>query len=65
MFGVSFPNPDYSKFAQSCGGEGFRVEEPKNLDPVLQQAFASKKPCIVEVLVDPEKFAASGKKIEE
>ncbi len=65
MFGVSFPNPGYSKFAQSCGGEGFRVEEPKNLDPVLQQAFASKKPCIVEVLVDPEKFAASGKKIEE
>lgn len=64
VFGVDFPNPDFAGFAESCGGEGFRVEEPEHLDPALQRALASKKPCVVEVLVDPEKLAASGKKID-
>ena len=64
MFGVSFPNPNFAEFAASCGGDGFRVKDPKELGPSLKQAFASDKPCIVEVMVDPEKLAASGKKLD-
>ncbi len=64
MFGVSFPNPNFADFAVSCGGDGFRVKDPKELDPTLKQAFASDKPCIVEILVDPEKLTASGKKLD-
>jgi pyruvate oxidase len=64
MFGVSFPNPNFAEFAAGCGGDGFRVKDPKELDPVLKQAFASDKPCIVEIFVDSEKLAASGKKLD-
>lgn len=64
MFGVSFPNPSFAKFAETCGGEGYRVEEPGELDAVLQKAFTSKKSSLVEVMVDPEKLAPSGKKID-
>jgi pyruvate oxidase len=64
VFGVGFPNPDFSRFAESCGGEGFRVSESKELDSALQHALATQKPSIVEVLVDPKKLAASGKRID-
>jgi pyruvate oxidase len=64
MFGVNFPNPDFAKFAISCGGDGFRVEDPKALDATLKQAFASPKPCIVDIVVDPEKLAPSGKRLD-
>ena len=65
MFGVSFPNPDYSKFAQSCGGEGFRVEDPHKLDGVFKRALNSKKPSIIEIMVSSEKLAASGKRLKQ
>lgn len=65
MFGVSFPNPDYSKFAQSCGGEGFRVEDPHKLDGVFKRALSSKKPSIIEVMVSSEKLAVSGKRLKQ
>ena len=63
-FGVNFPNPNFAEFALTCGGEGFRVENPTELDAVLKKAFNSNKPSLVEVIVDPEKVAPSGKKID-
>jgi len=63
-FGVNFPNPNFAEFAMTCGGEGFRVENPTELDAVLKKAFNSNKPSLVEVMVDPEKVAPSGKKID-
>ena len=63
-FGVSFPNPNFAQFAQTAGGEGFRVEDPKELDEVLKKAFASDRPTIIDVLVDPEKMAAAIKGVD-
>ncbi|WP_406660581.1 thiamine pyrophosphate-binding protein [Methanolobus sp. ZRKC3] len=63
-FGVSFPNPDFAQFASSSGGEGYRIEDPKDLDEVMQKAFASKKPALIDVVVDPDKTAASTKKVD-
>jgi pyruvate oxidase len=65
MFGVTFPNPDFARFAVSCGGSGFRVEDPTNLDSALEEALASSKPSILDVHVDPEKLAASGKRLDQ
>lgn len=56
-FGVSFPNPDFAQFAKSCGGEGYRVENPKELDAVLKKAFKSNKPAIIDVIISPTKMA--------
>ncbi|WP_457571436.1 biosynthetic-type acetolactate synthase large subunit [Desulfovulcanus sp.] len=47
-------NPDFVKLAEGYGAEGYRVEKKEDVVPVLKQAFASKKPCIVDVWVEPE-----------
>ncbi len=64
VFGVEFPNPNFAEFATSSGGFGVRVESPEQLDDALQEALNSGKPSIVEVMTDPDKMAASTKKVE-
>jgi pyruvate dehydrogenase (quinone) len=44
---------DFVKYAEACGGVGFRCEKPDEVRPALQAAFASSKPAIVEAVVDP------------
>ncbi len=44
---------DFVKFAEACGGVGFRCEKPEEVRPALEAAFASKRPAIVEAVVDP------------
>ena len=63
-FGVSFPNPNFAEFARTAGGEGYRVEDPKDLDDAVKKAFASDKPALIDVLVDPEKMIAATKRVE-
>jgi pyruvate oxidase len=57
VFGISFPNPDFAEFARTCGGEGYRCKTPEQLDEALEKAFASDKPALIDILVDPEKMA--------
>ncbi len=56
-YGIQFKNPDFAAFAVSCGGEGYRVENPEELDEALEKAFNSDKPTVVDVLVDPARMA--------
>jgi pyruvate oxidase len=56
-FGTDFVNPNFADFAKSCGGEGYRVEKPEELDKALEKAFKSDNPAIVDVVVDPDKMA--------
>jgi pyruvate oxidase len=60
-FGISFPNPNFTEFARSVGGDGFRIKNPKELDDALKKAFRSNKPSIIEVMVDPNKMVAATK----
>lgn len=46
--------PDFVKLAEAFGAAGFRVTEEKDVEPVLREAFALDKPCIIDVRVDPE-----------
>jgi pyruvate oxidase len=64
VFGVEFPNPNFAEFATSAGGYGIRVTEPKELDEAFQAAFESKKPSLIDVIVDPTRMAAATKRIE-
>lgn len=50
--GVNFGPVDFVKYAQSFGAQGFRVNDPSELNQVFDQAFAQKGPVIVEVPVD-------------
>ncbi|MHA2374141.1 MAG: thiamine pyrophosphate-dependent enzyme [Candidatus Thorarchaeota archaeon] len=63
VYGVEFPNPNFAQFAESCGGFGIRVEKAEDLDGAIKAAFASDKPTIVDVLVDPDKMKASTKRV--
>jgi pyruvate dehydrogenase (quinone) len=44
---------DFVKFAEACGGVGFRCERPDEVRPALEAAFSVNKPAIVEAVVDP------------
>jgi len=56
---VQFPNPDFAAMASSAGGLGIRVTESDELDEAISQALISPLPALVEVLVDPDLFAAA------
>jgi pyruvate dehydrogenase (quinone)/pyruvate oxidase len=52
-YGVELQPIDFVKYAEACGGVGFRCEKPEEIRPALESAFAAKKPAIVEAVVDP------------
>lgn len=46
-------NPDFVAYAEACGGHGYRVIRPQELEGILRTALADDQPCIVDVPVDP------------
>lgn len=55
-FGTDLHNPDFSHFAESCGGAGFRVESPIDLKDTLIRAGKSSLPAIVDIETDKKRF---------
>jgi acetolactate synthase-1/2/3 large subunit len=51
-FGTRFGNPDWVKFAESCGAIGMRVNEGDNLQEVLKKAFEYNRPVVIDCPVD-------------
>lgn len=63
---TSLTNPDFAKFAEACGGKGFRVERPDDLENVLREAVNSDQPALVDVVASPVKLPGlEGKKEPE
>ena len=52
-YGVQLNPIDFVKFAEACGGVGFRCEKPGEVRGALEAALASAKPALVEAVVDP------------
>jgi pyruvate dehydrogenase (quinone)/pyruvate oxidase len=52
-FGCDLYPIDFASFARACGGTGFTVDDPTQCGKVIEQAFASPGPVIVEAVVDP------------
>ena len=46
---TSLTNPDFAKFAEICGGVGYRVEDSDELDRVLEEAVQCGEPVVVDV----------------
>jgi len=40
VWGTELVNPDFAAFAESCGGRGFRVDRPEDLEAALAEALA-------------------------
>jgi pyruvate dehydrogenase (quinone) len=47
------PDFNYAAYAQMLGLEGIRIEKAEEIGPALQQAFASRKPVVIDLLSDP------------
>lgn len=52
--GLDFP--DYGKVAEAFGVEYYRIATPKEMDAILDRVFANDKPCICEVMCDPDQI---------
>jgi pyruvate dehydrogenase (quinone)/pyruvate oxidase len=52
-FGCDLEPIDFARFAEACGGRGFRIEQPADCGRILDEALATPGPAIVEALVDP------------
>jgi pyruvate dehydrogenase (quinone) len=52
-FGVEVTPIDYVKFAEACGGKGYSIKEPSEVNSVMHQAMSEKKPTLIEAYVDP------------
>ena len=55
-FGVDLHNPrSFADWAVNCGGQGFHVTRPEELEPAFRAAFAKTDgPTLVECVVDPD-----------
>lgn len=51
-FGLDYGNPDFSRFAESFGAVGFRINEDDDLVEVLERAFALNKLTVIECPID-------------
>mgnify|MGYP000847446709 CR=1 FL=1 len=49
-----FMNPDYVKYAEACGAQGFRVTEIDQFEAAFTKALSLGKPALIDVIVDPD-----------
>lgn len=52
--GVEIGMVNYHKAVEALGGKGFLVENPDDLRPALEEAFAASVPVCINVLTDPK-----------
>jgi 2-hydroxyacyl-CoA lyase 1 len=51
--GCFVPNIRYEKIMEAFGGLGFYAETPEDFHRALEDAFASRQPCLVNVKINP------------
>ena len=52
-YGCELQPIDFAAFARACGATGLTVDDPAQCGAILDQAFATEGPVIVEAVVDP------------
>src|SRR5262249_5626688 len=52
-----FENIDFARVAHSLGCAGMRVEKPGDLKDALKEAFAMKRPVVIDAVSDVDAFA--------
>ncbi len=58
---MSFMNPDYVAYAQSCGATGMRATNKEELKECLEKAIALNKPVVIDAVIDGDVFANMNK----
>jgi pyruvate dehydrogenase (quinone) len=54
-YGVQFTSIDFAGFAINCGGKGYSIKQPDQVQQVIRTAMhdKEKKPTLIEAYVDP------------
>lgn len=63
-YGVDLLPIDFAKVSEACGAEGFGRKRAEDLPGILRRAFATKKPSVIEVMVDPDEPPLKPEKIK-
>lgn len=45
---------DFVKLAEAFGANGYRIAYRKDIAPIMKEALASGKPCIIDCVIDPD-----------
>ena len=53
VWATGLSNLDFAQFAELCGGKGFRVSRPEELDDAIRAALDYSGPAIVHIEADP------------
>ncbi len=53
QYGVDLQPIDFVAFAKACGGEGFRIDDPREAENIMRQAMQTPGPALIEAVVDP------------
>ena len=56
-YGTDLVNPNFAKLAEAAGILGIRIEDPKDVRPALETAFAHDGPCLVDVVVNRQELS--------
>ncbi|WP_165252073.1 ubiquinone-dependent pyruvate dehydrogenase [Paludisphaera soli] len=56
-YGTDLVNPNFARLAESADILGIRVEDPAEVRPALQRAFAHDGPALVDVVVNRQELA--------
>lgn len=56
VLGSCHGNPDFAALARAFGAQGWRIDRPEQIRPVLQQVLAAEGPAVVDLIVDPDDF---------
>ena len=56
---AKLPDTDFSLIARGMGAEGIRVEAEAGLEEALEKAMAATGPVVIDVTIDPTRFAPS------
>ncbi|WP_038205097.1 thiamine pyrophosphate-binding protein [Xenophilus azovorans] len=56
--GMDYSASDFAQVARGFGCEGWRVTEAAELAPAIEKALACERPCVLDVVVDPETYDA-------
>ena len=51
-FGCDLHPIDFAKFAEACGGRGYRIEDPSDCGAILDEALSHDGPVLIDAIVD-------------
>lgn len=52
-YGCELQPIDFAAFARACGGAGYTVDDPKKCGDIVDRAFSTPGPVVIEAVVDP------------